>query len=90
MKETETEVNYNFEEALRRLEGIVDRLESGELSLEESLALFEEGMRLTQYCARQLEQARLRVSQLVIGPGGVIREEPFEAGDLGEENNVPL
>lgn len=80
--------NYNFEEAMRRLEEIVDRLESGELSLEESLALFEEGMKLTQHCSSQLEQARLRVRQLVIGPGGIVGEEPFEAGDSGEENNV--
>lgn len=82
--------NYNFEEAMRRLEEIVDRLESGELSLEESLALFEEGMKLTQHCSNQLEQARLRVRQLVIGSGGIIGEEPFEAGDSGEENNVTL
>ncbi|MBC7264497.1 MAG: exodeoxyribonuclease VII small subunit [Chloroflexi bacterium] len=82
--------NYNFEEAMRRLEEIVDRLESGELSLEESLALFEEGMKLTQHCSSQLEQARLQVRQLVIGSGGIMGEEPFEAGDSGEENNVTL
>lgn len=54
----------SFEEALRRLEAVVGRLETGELPLEESLALFEEGQRLARHCSAQLEAASLRVEQL--------------------------
>ena len=54
----------SFEAALKALEETVARLEAGELSLEESLALFERGQRLADHCNRQLEQATLRVEQL--------------------------
>jgi exodeoxyribonuclease VII small subunit len=54
-----------FEEALQRLEAIVDRLEQGDLELEASLAAFEEGVALTRRCAGQLEEAERRVEVLV-------------------------
>ncbi|MDT8306882.1 MAG: exodeoxyribonuclease VII small subunit [Anaerolineae bacterium] len=54
----------SFEEALHELETIVSRLETGDLSLEESLALFEQGQRLARHCGEQLEAATLRVEQL--------------------------
>jgi exodeoxyribonuclease VII small subunit len=53
-----------FEQAFRELEDTVARLEDGELSLEESLALFERGQQLSAYCSRLLEQAELKVTQL--------------------------
>ena len=53
-----------FEEALAELEQIVDRLEAGELTLEESLTLFERGQLLAKFCNQQLEAATLRVEQL--------------------------
>jgi exodeoxyribonuclease VII small subunit len=53
-----------FETALRELEETVARLESGDLTLDESLALFERGQQLADYCNRQLDQASLRVEQL--------------------------
>jgi len=65
-----------FEQAFTQLEETVQRLEAGNLSLEESIALFEEGMRLAQLCGTRLDQAELRVSQLVAGPDGY-RVEPF-------------
>lgn len=55
-----------FEAALAELEGIVSKLEAGELTLEESLALFERGQSLTDYCNNLLEQASLRVEQLTV------------------------
>jgi exodeoxyribonuclease VII small subunit len=55
----------SFEEALRRLEEIVDSLENGELSLEESIAIFEEGVGLTRNCSKQLEEAEQKVSRLL-------------------------
>ena len=54
-----------FEEALQRLETIVDRLEEGELELDTALADFEEGVKLTRRCASQLEAAERRVEVLV-------------------------
>jgi exodeoxyribonuclease VII small subunit len=53
-----------FEEALRELEETVTKLEAGELTLEESLELFERGQKLTIYCNELLEKASLRVEQL--------------------------
>ena len=61
--ETEVE-SLSFEDALHELESIVERLELGELNLEESLALYERGQALAQHCNRQLEAADLRVEQL--------------------------
>ena len=61
---TAQELDLSFEEALTELETIVRRLETGDLLLEESLALFEQGQRLARHCSRQLEAASLRVEQL--------------------------
>ena len=55
----------SFEEALGRLEGLVDRLEGGDLDLEDALAAFEEGVALTRRCAGQLEEAEQRVETLM-------------------------
>jgi exodeoxyribonuclease VII small subunit len=54
-----------FEEALAALEGIVERLEKGELALEESLKLYEEGIRLSRICHGKLEEAEGRIEVLV-------------------------
>ncbi len=53
-----------FEAALKELESTVSRLEMGDLSLDEALALYERGQKLAAHCASQLETARLRVEQL--------------------------
>jgi exodeoxyribonuclease VII small subunit len=66
--------DINFEEALRQLEEIVTRLESGDLALEEAMALFEEGQRLTALCNARLESAALRVEQLT-SDGEIIESE---------------
>ncbi len=54
----------SFEDAYRQLETIVQKLEAGGLPLEESIALYEEGMRLAQLCNKQLDAAELRVTQI--------------------------
>ncbi|MDX1664583.1 MAG: exodeoxyribonuclease VII small subunit [Candidatus Promineifilaceae bacterium] len=56
--------SLSFEEALAELERIVEQLEAGDLTLEESLSLFERGQRLGNRCHDQLEAAALRVEQL--------------------------
>lgn len=58
------EITLSFEEAYARLEDIVARLESGELSLDDSVALYEEGQRLAKHCGALLDAAELRVQQL--------------------------
>jgi exodeoxyribonuclease VII small subunit len=67
----------DFEAAIKRLTAIVERLESGDLSLEQSLALFEEGTRLSRSSQAQLDAAEKRVEELLaIDPSGkpVVRE----------------
>lgn len=80
----ETAEETSFEQALERLEAIVDRLEQGELPLEEALAVFEEGVALTRRCAGELDSAERRIDELVRdGETWLVR--PFEgAGDAPE------
>jgi len=60
-----TETPLKFEEALKTLEEIVQRLERGELSLEESLTCYEEGIRLSRLCHTKLEEAERKIETLV-------------------------
>lgn len=53
-----------FEDALARLEQIVNRLEEGDLTLEDSVAMFEQGQQLMAFCQGQLDSAELRIQQL--------------------------
>ncbi len=66
-----------FEAALARLEEIVRALDSGEAKLDESLALFEEGVKLVKLCSDKLDKAEQRVKILVRGDDGSITEEDF-------------
>lgn len=69
----------SFEDALKELERIVAQLESGQALLEQSIDLYSRGALLKAHCERKLEQARLRVEQIVVGPGGeAVRAEPAE------------
>jgi len=74
------EIELKFEEALHKLEAVVQRLESGELPLEESLRLFEEGVHLTKVCTRRLEEAERRITILLKNERGEIVETPFDEG----------
>jgi len=67
-----------FEEALERLETIVDELEGGELSLEDSLARYEEGIRLSRKLTHALDAAEKRIERLVEGASGEPAIEPME------------
>ncbi|MDY6880992.1 MAG: exodeoxyribonuclease VII small subunit [Desulfatiglans sp.] len=75
-----------FEEAMQRLEEIVGGLESGELSLEESLKVFEEGMKLVKFCADKLEEVEKKVAVLVKESGGKYAQQPFVIN--GEADDV--
>ena len=67
-----------FEEAMERLEGIVQTLEQGELPLEDSLKAFEEGMKLAKFCSKKLEEAEKKVTLLVQESNGKYSRIPFE------------
>jgi exodeoxyribonuclease VII small subunit len=73
-----------FEEALARLEAIVKNLEDGDLQLEESLRLFEEGISLTRLCASKLEEAQRRIDVLTRGEQGDLKLQPFEPPEADE------
>ena len=64
-KKKEEPQEIKFEEALARLETIVMQLENGGLSLEESMAQFEEGMRLNKFCQAKLKEAEQKIERLV-------------------------
>ena len=67
----------DFEAALAELEQIVERLEQGELSLEDALRQFERGVELTRNCQKALRQAEQKISILSRGPGGEAVERDF-------------
>ena len=67
----------SFEESLKKLETIVDKLEKGDLSLEESLKLFEEGVGLSATCKKELEEAEGKVETLIKMRDGSFKTEPF-------------
>lgn len=67
-----------FEESMARLEEIVSILERGESTLDESLALFEEGTKLAVACSKQLDQAEQKILKLTKGPNGEPVETPLK------------
>ncbi|RPI71519.1 MAG: exodeoxyribonuclease VII small subunit [Desulfobacteraceae bacterium] len=73
-----------FEQAMQKLETIVENLEKGELSLEDSLKEFEEGMNLAQFCSKKLEEAEQKVAILVKEGQNRYAERPFEEPDQEE------
>ena len=70
--------DLKFEDSLARLEQIVSQLETGNLPLEESLRVFEEGVTLARHCARYLEEAEKRIELLTKDESGLLKAEPFE------------
>jgi exodeoxyribonuclease VII small subunit len=77
----------NFEEKLTSLEAVVERLERGELSLDESVKLFEEGVKLSNACKQELEQAEGRIQLLVEGPGARMQATEMNLGEPVEDQD---
>jgi exodeoxyribonuclease VII small subunit len=67
-----------FEAAMARLEEIVQELEKGDIPLEQSLKLFEEGIKLSRICNKRLEEAERKVEILIKDKNGIMKAEPFE------------
>ena len=70
-------IEIDFEKALEQLEGIVEDLESGDLSLENSLNSFEKGIKLARQCQEQLSKAELQVQKL-IEENGELKTSPLK------------
>jgi exodeoxyribonuclease VII small subunit len=66
-----------FEGSLKRLEEIVAQLEGDKLALEQSLEIFEEGVKLVRFCAGRLDEAERRIEILLADKEGQLRAEPF-------------
>jgi exodeoxyribonuclease VII small subunit len=71
----------SFEESLKKLETIVEQLEKGDLTLEDSLKLFEEGIGLSATCKKELDEAEGKVQMLIKQRDGTLKTEPFPAPD---------
>jgi exodeoxyribonuclease VII small subunit len=72
-----------FEEALQKLEAIVNKMEEGELSLEEALNAFEEGVKLAKLCSSKLDEAERRVEKLIRKQDGKLETIPFSEEEDG-------
>lgn len=78
--DSESVAALSFEDALRELEGIVRKLESGDAPLEESIALYTRGEVLRAQCTRRLADAEAKIQKLTTGPtGDVSGAQPFDA-----------
>lgn len=74
----------SFEDALRGLEEIVRKLESGEVPLDDSIALYERGEALRKHCQARLDAAQVRIEKIVAGPDGAVAgTRPFDEGNGG-------
>ena len=94
----------SFEKALEELEQIVEKLEKGGLSLNESLTLFEKGVKMARFLREELEKAEKKVEILLKDEKGEVKKEPFkledqeevrpkeenETPESGEDNNLPF
>jgi exodeoxyribonuclease VII small subunit len=83
----------SFEKALSELERIVEKLEKGGLALNESLGLFEKGVKLARFLRDELEKAEKKIGILLKDEKGEIKEEPFhlmeEEKTASEEEEIP-
>ncbi len=71
----------SFEESMKRLDEIVNGLEKGDVTLRDSMSMFEEGTTLIRRCSEMLDRAEQQVVRLKKGPDGAPEELPFDADD---------
>ncbi|HEX2062328.1 MAG TPA: exodeoxyribonuclease VII small subunit [Thermoanaerobaculia bacterium] len=76
----------DFEKAFQNLEKIVQRLESEELPLDESLQLFEEGIKLSRFCHQRLEEVEKKIELILADAKGQPVTQPFEDDELQDED----
>ena len=78
----------DFEKAFQQLEKIVQRLEGEELPLDESLQLFEEGIKLSRFCHQRLEEVEKKIELILADAKGQPVVEPFEDEELHEDEEI--
>ena len=78
-----TKKSYPFEQSLIKLENLVEKMEAGDLTLEDSLKTFEEGIRLTRECQQALNQAEQKV-KILIEQNGQVTSQDFDTGPVGD------
>jgi exodeoxyribonuclease VII small subunit len=78
MAEDTPVAELSFEDALKELETVVARLESGDVPLEESIALYARGAALRAHCEEKLKAAEARVMEITQGPDGAVRARPVD------------
>lgn len=83
MAEQQDTEAVDFEQALEELEALVERMEKGDLALEDSLKSFERGIALTRLCQKALQEAEQKV-EILTGKDSDARVEPFEADERPE------
>ena len=79
----------DFEASLEQLEELVDQMEEGDLTLEESLKAFEAGVKLTRECQQALQAAEQKVEVLLRQDGELVASSMDEAADDGEDSGNP-
>jgi exodeoxyribonuclease VII small subunit len=80
----------DFEQSMKRLETIVEELEAGELSLEDSIARYEEGIQLSRRLTKVLDESEKRIERLVEKEGQAPATEPMELSSLREGAREPF
>jgi exodeoxyribonuclease VII small subunit len=83
-------VEMKFEDALKKLEKIVGDLENGNISLDEALEKYEEGIRLSKVCAKKLEVAKKKVEILLKAEDGSLELKPFDEKSVDEEDEKDI
>jgi len=84
-KKNDAMAEAKFEDALAKLEEIVRKMEQGELTLDESLASFEEGIRLARLCSRKLDEAERRI-EILLKKEGETEVKPFKPEPEGDDH----
>jgi len=75
----------SFEEAMAQLDKIVHEMESGQLSLENALKKFEEGIKLSRFCSQKLDETEKKITMLMENADGSLKEMPFDANNLNND-----
>jgi exodeoxyribonuclease VII small subunit len=74
-----------FEAAMKQLEQIVQELESGELPLEKALSKFEEGIQLSKFCSKKLDETEKRITVLLQDQEGNVHQKPFPSKNESDD-----
>ena len=88
-KEEVPALQISFEKALEKLEGIVDEMESGKMSLEDMIARFEEGQKLIKFCGAKLNEVERKI-EILVKKNGKTETEPFDTSVVEESKDEPF